>query len=91
LQRLDKRLPVPVPSSRPGRGGTPPFFGFILEGRHHSDDLDPFEVPLHGFRVVDPTGREQREQEAMLALARQMRLQRFKMNDDGTLTQIEGS
>ncbi|BEL04605.1 hypothetical protein Q0Z83_027960 [Actinoplanes sichuanensis] len=40
------------------------FFGFILEGV--PGDVDPFDVPLHGFRIADPTGREQAERESRM-------------------------
>ena len=60
-------------------------FGFILEGRRDPDDADPFGIHLHGFRVTDPSGREQAEREALQAMARQMRLRRFTFGPDGAL------
>lgn len=65
-------------------------FGFILEGLPDPDDVDPYEVPLQGFRVVDPTGREQAEREAHL---KQVLLQmgpprRYGVMPDGTFQEI---
>ncbi|MEV4400955.1 hypothetical protein AB0J66_02055 [Actinoplanes sp. NPDC049598] len=65
-------------------------FGFILEGQPHPDDTDPFDVHLHGFRVADPTGREQAEREAAMQalLARMKPPRRYEMQPDGTLREI---
>lgn len=46
-------------------------FGFVIEGRSDPDDIDAESVYLHGFRVTDPTGREQAEREAAYQHARQ--------------------
>ncbi|MES9535997.1 MULTISPECIES: hypothetical protein [unclassified Actinomadura] len=42
-------------------------FGFVIEGRWEDTDIDAGAVPVHGFRVTDPTGREQAEREAAYA------------------------
>lgn len=65
-------------------------FGFILEGLADPGDVDPYEVPLHGFRVADPTGREQAEREAKLKqLLQQMGPpRRYRMMPDGTSQEI---
>jgi hypothetical protein len=67
------------------------FFGFVLEGRPGPDDIDPFDVPLHGFRVADPTGREQAEREATMQRALQSMgpPRRYRMMPDGTLREID--
>ncbi|SNY70330.1 DUF6928 family protein [Paractinoplanes atraurantiacus] len=94
----------PVETTFPGQGAYPldfhplvlgeealrAFFGFNLEGWREPDDVDPVEVPLHGFRVADPTGREQAEREArMEELLRRMRPpRRYSMNPDGSLREI---
>lgn len=83
----EEPYPFPFHPLDLGEAALRAFFGFILEGRRQPDDLDPFRVPLHGFRVVDATGREQAEREAMLALVRQMRRQRLTVNPDGRLVE----
>jgi hypothetical protein len=66
-------------------------FGFILEGRPAPDDVDPDDVHLHGFRVADPTGREQADREAVMARALQSMgpPRRYRMMPDGTLQEID--
>jgi hypothetical protein len=60
---------------------------FILEGHPHPDDVDPFGVHLHGFRVADPAGREQSERETTMErlLKRMESPRRYRMMPDGTL------
>ncbi|MEU7923336.1 DUF6928 family protein [Micromonospora zamorensis] len=62
-------------------------FGFIIEGRPDPDDINPFDIHLHGFRVADPTGREQAEREArMEQILQSMKPpRRYRMMPDGTL------
>jgi hypothetical protein len=63
----------------------------ILEGRPAPDDVDPDDVHLHGFRVADPTGREQADREAVMARALQSMgpPRRYRMMPDGTLQEID--
>ncbi|MFC4041070.1 DUF6928 family protein [Dactylosporangium siamense] len=93
----------PVGSTFPGDGPYPlPFhplevgdaalrglLGFVLESRR-PDDVDPFGVHLHGFRVADPTGREAAEREARTRqVMRRMRPpQRFRPMPDGQWREI---
>jgi hypothetical protein len=58
--------PYPLPFHRLdlGEDALRALFGFILEGLPDPDDIVPHDVPLRGFRVADPTGREQAEREA---------------------------
>jgi hypothetical protein len=65
-------------------------FGFILEGRPEPDDIDPFEVHMHEFRVSDRTGREQAEREAAMrqAIAQMGSPRRFRLGPDGALHEI---
>ncbi|XVV08600.1 DUF6928 family protein [Actinoplanes sp. CA-131856] len=60
----DEPYPLPFHPLELGEDALRAFFGFILEGRPHPEDIEPFDVPLRGFRVADPTGREQAEREA---------------------------
>ncbi|BCJ45703.1 hypothetical protein GCM10010168_58760 [Actinoplanes ianthinogenes] len=68
-------------------------FGFVLEGLPDPGDVDPYEVPLRGFRVADPTGREQAEREAtMKRLLQQMGPpRRYRMKSDGTFEEIRNA
>jgi hypothetical protein len=34
-------------------------FGFVVEGYPDPDDIDATSVHPHGFRVTDPSGKEQ--------------------------------
>jgi hypothetical protein len=45
-------------------------FGFIWQGRPRSDDVDPYNVPVHGFRASDASGQEQAAREARKARPR---------------------
>ncbi|GAA2502405.1 DUF6928 family protein [Winogradskya humida] len=56
--------PLPFHPLELGEDALRALFGFILEGRREPDDVDPFDVPVHGFRVEDPTGEEQAAREA---------------------------
>ncbi|WP_426504278.1 DUF6928 family protein [Dactylosporangium sp. McL0621] len=92
----------PGPGDLPGQGPYPlPFhplelgeealralFGFVIEGRPDPDDIDTEAVHLHGFHVTDPSGEEQAARGAMLALARTMRRQTFKLGPDGTWHEV---
>lgn len=94
----------PVKSVFPGQGPYPlPFhpldlgeealralFGFIIEGLPRPDDVDAETVSLHGFRVADPTGREQEAREAHMreAMSRMAPPRRYRMAADGTLHEI---
>jgi len=68
-------------------------FGLILEGRTNPDDIDPFDVHLRGFRVADPTGREQAEREARMKriLQRMKPPRRYQMTPDGQWREIGDS
>lgn len=67
------------------------FFGFVLEGRPDPDDIDPFDVPLHGFHVADPTGREQAERDDLMEriLQSMQPPRRHRMMPDGTVRQLD--
>ncbi|GAA2558618.1 hypothetical protein GCM10010435_32100 [Winogradskya consettensis] len=59
--------PLPFHPLELGEDALRALFGFILEGHPEPDDVDPFDVPVHGFRVEDPTGQEQVARAAALA------------------------
>ena len=65
-------------------------FGFVIEGRPRPDDIDAGAIPMLGFRVIDPTGREQAEREASYRRMRQMMgpPRRLRMGPDGTVQEI---
>ncbi|MEV0135317.1 hypothetical protein AB0H83_43560 [Dactylosporangium sp. NPDC050688] len=81
----DGPYPLPFHPLELGEMALRALFGFILEGRPHPDDVDPFEVHLHGFRVADPTGQEAAEREARMksVLQRMRPPRRYQMLPDG--------
>jgi hypothetical protein len=84
--------PYPLPFHPLELGGEAlrALFGFVVEGRLRSDDLDVEAVHLHGFRVTDPSGEEQAAREAEYEQARQsMGLSRwFRVEPDGTMQEV---
>ncbi|MGX7674322.1 DUF6928 family protein [Plantactinospora sp. DSM 117369] len=82
--------PLPFHPLQLGEEALRALFGFVVEGRPDPDDIDAEAVSLHGFRVTDPTGREQAEREADHRRVRQMmgppRL--FRMGPDGTMQEV---
>ena len=82
--------PLPFHPLELGEDALRALFGFIIEGRRHPDDVDPFDVDLLGFRVADPTGQEAAEREAGLArlLQRMGPPRRYRMMPDGTMAEI---
>lgn len=66
-------------------------FGFVVEGRPGRDDVEPFDVHLHGFRVTDPSGNEQATRAALYAKAREAMGQprRYRIGPDGALREID--
>lgn len=79
--------PLPFHPLELGEDALRALFGFIREGRPHPDDVDPFGVHLHGFRVADLTGREQSERETTMdqLLKRMESPRRYRMMPDGRL------
>ena len=82
--------PLPFHPLDLGEDALRALFGFILEGQPNPDDIDPDQVPLHQFRVSDPTGREQAEREAAMerAIAQMRPPRRFQLGPDGALHEI---
>jgi hypothetical protein len=79
--------PLPFHPLELGEDALRALFGFILEGGREPTDIDPDALPMHGFRAVDPSGREQAARNALIAAAGQMRLARqFR---DGQWIEIE--
>ncbi|GIJ50546.1 hypothetical protein Val02_74320 [Virgisporangium aliadipatigenens] len=85
--------PLPFHPLELGQEALRALFGFILEGRPDPSDVDPYEVPLRGFRVADPTGREQAEREATMRqlMQRMGPPRRYRMRADGTFEQIRNA
>jgi hypothetical protein len=85
----DEPYPLPFHPLELGEVALRALFGFAIEGYGDDDDVDAQSVHLYGFRVSDPTGREQAEREAMYAQARvelgEPRL--YQMGPDGTMRQ----
>jgi hypothetical protein len=67
--------------------------GFILEGRPHPDDVDPYAIPLNGYRVTDPHAPDPALARAALERAvRAMAPPRvLRFNLDGSITTFEGA
>jgi hypothetical protein len=64
--------------------------GFTIEGGLEPDDVDASAVPLLGFGVTDPTGREKADRDAIQAALRaRMGSPRFyRPGPDGTMIEI---
>jgi hypothetical protein len=84
--------PYPLPFHRMelGEDALRVLFGFVIEGYPDPDDIDAFDVHMHGFRVTDPSGEEQGAREAMNAMAREsMGTPRmYRMGHDGTMQEV---
>ncbi|MER7333665.1 MULTISPECIES: DUF6928 family protein [unclassified Micromonospora] len=82
--------PLPFHPLELGEEALRALFGFVIEGRPKSDDIDTEAVHLHGFRVTDPSGEEQAAREAMYAQALRAMgpPQRFRMGADGTWHEV---
>lgn len=67
-------------------------FGFVVEGRREPGDVDAFDIPVHGFRLIDPDGPTPEERKAQReALIAQMGPPRyFRMQPDGSMVEITG-
>ncbi|MGI5149722.1 DUF6928 family protein [Plantactinospora sp. CA-294935] len=82
--------PLPFHPLELGEVALRALFGFVVEGRPDPDDIAAEAVSLHGFRVTDPTGREQAEREADYQRVREMmgppRL--FRTGPDGTMQEV---
>ena len=65
--------PLPFHSLELGEEALRALFGFALEGNLEETDVDPYEIPLQGFRAIDPSGAEQAARERLVELVRQMR------------------
>ncbi|MEO3817723.1 hypothetical protein [Plantactinospora sp. B24E8] len=83
--------PLPFHPLDLGEAALRALFGFVLEGRPEPDDVDPDGVPLHGFRLTDPSGAEQAERARLQDLVQLMRPpQRLRMGPDGRWHEIGG-
>lgn len=82
--------PLPFHPLEMGEDALRALFGFVIEGYPEADDIDGNEIPMHGFRVADPTGREQAEREAAYAEAVKNMgpLQAFQVGPDGKMHEV---
>jgi hypothetical protein len=82
--------PLPFHPLELGEEALRALFGFVVEGYPDPGDIDANAIQLHGFRVTDPTGREQAAREAAHAEARRtMGEPRFyRSGPDGTMHEV---
>lgn len=86
----EEPYPLPFHPLDLGEEALRALFGFVIEGRPQPDDVDADTVRLFGFRVEDPTGREQEEREALMreAMSRMGPPRRYRMGPDGTMYEV---
>lgn len=65
VEQDEDAYPLPFHPLELGEEALRELFGFVLEGYPHPDDLDVDRILLDGFRVIDPTGAEQAERDAL--------------------------
>ncbi|MBE1591584.1 DUF6928 family protein [Nonomuraea angiospora] len=82
--------PLPFHPLELGEDALHALFGFVIEGAPDPGHIDAAGLHLHGFRVTDPSGREQAEREARYAEARRAmgppRI--FRMGPNGTMHEV---
>lgn len=63
--------PLPFHPLELGEEALRALFGFVLEGRPDPEDVDAFDIPAHGFRLIDPAGptleQSKAERDALVA------------------------
>jgi hypothetical protein len=81
------RYPLPFHPLDLGEEALRAMFGFVIEGRPQPGDVDADTVRLYGFRVADPTGREQDERETLMRQVRSRMAppRMFRMGTDGAM------
>jgi hypothetical protein len=86
----EEPYPLPFHPLELGEEALRALFGFIIEGRRELGDVDPDEVALHGFDLVDPGGPtfEEREAEKDARIAQMGPPRMFRMQD-GVLVEID--
>lgn len=84
--------PLPFHPLEMGEEALRALFGFVLEGKQNPEDVDAFDIPVHGFRLIDPAGPTPGERKAQRdALIAQMSPPRyFRMQPDGSMSEIDG-
>lgn len=87
-----KPYPLPFHPLELGEDALRALFGFILEGHPEPDDVDAFEVPVHGFDLIDPDGPtpEEREAEQAARIAMMGPPRMFRMQSDGSFVEFDG-
>lgn len=84
--------PLPFHPLDMGEEALRALFGFVVEGRSEPGDVDAFDIPVHGFRLVDPDGptpeERKAQREALIAQSGPPRY--FRMQPDGSMAEITG-
>jgi hypothetical protein len=86
--------PLPFHPLELGEEALRALLGFTIEGtpQPQPSDVDPYSVPMYGFRASDPTGEEQAAREAQMAQIRSlMKAPRRFTYVDGVLVEIDQS
>ena len=84
-------FPTPFHPLAFGNEAVRALFGFTVEGRRLPDDVDPWAVRLHGFRVTDPEAPSLAERQArMRESAARMTLTSYRMEKtpDGRIIMV---
>ncbi|MCM4083524.1 DUF6928 family protein [Paractinoplanes hotanensis] len=85
----EDREPYPLPFHplELGEVALSALFGFVIEGDPAPDDIDAEDVPVHVFRVGDPSGQEQAAREAAHERAKRDLgpFTMYEMGPDGTM------
>jgi uncharacterized protein DUF6928 len=85
----DTPYPLPFHPLELGEVALRHLFGFVIEDIPDPDDIPAEDITVHGFQVIDPTGREAAERDARLAeFDSQHRLRTFRFNPDGTMSEV---
>ncbi|MCY1137663.1 hypothetical protein OWR29_06600 [Actinoplanes sp. Pm04-4] len=82
--------PLPFHPLQLGEVALSNLFGFVIEGNPAPTDIDADSIPMHVFRVGDPSGEEQQTREAAREqLMRDMGpVRTYRMGPDGTLQEV---
>lgn len=62
--------------------------GFTIEAMPGPGDADPWNIPMLGYQITDPSGAEQRREQALMQAARLMPRRVYQVGPGGSLTEI---